>query len=81
MKKVVVHPERCVGCMQRTTACATTHSQSKSLLSALQEKPRPTSRVHVGVGLYMEGFQTAAGIATRRRACSPACPAPSSATR
>jgi carbon-monoxide dehydrogenase iron sulfur subunit len=66
MKKVVVHPERCVGCMQCMLACATTHSQSKKLLSALQEKPRPTSRVHVGTGLYMEGFPN------RCRHCDPA---------
>ena len=36
MKKVIVHPERCVGCMQCMLACATAHSQSKNLVQAIQ---------------------------------------------
>ncbi|MGA8020454.1 MAG: 4Fe-4S binding protein, partial [Desulfobacterales bacterium] len=28
MKQVVVHPERCVGCMQCMPACATAHSST-----------------------------------------------------
>ncbi len=66
MKKVVVHPERCVGCMQCMIACATAHSKSGSLFSAICEIPLPKPRVHVGVGLYGEGFPN------RCRHCDPA---------
>ena len=66
MKKVVVHPERCVGCMQCMIACATAHSSSGELFSAICEVPLPKPRVHVGVGLYGEGFPN------RCRHCDPA---------
>ncbi len=66
MKKVVVHPERCVGCMQCMVACAVAHSQSKNLLGALMENPRPRPRVHVGAGANNEGFPN------RCRHCEPA---------
>ena len=66
MKEVVVHPERCVGCMQCMLACATAHSESKNLFIAITETPLPKSRVHVGVGLYEEGFPN------RCRHCDPA---------
>ena len=66
MKEVVVHPERCVGCMQCMPACATEHSRSKQLYAAVLETPRPKARVHVGAGLYAEGFPN------RCRHCDPA---------
>jgi len=66
MKQVVVHPERCVGCMQCMVACAVAHSKSKTLFEALQESPLPRPRIHVGVGLYREGFPN------RCRHCDPA---------
>jgi anaerobic carbon-monoxide dehydrogenase iron sulfur subunit len=66
MKKVVVHPERCVGCMQCMVACAVAHSQTKSLFAATQEKPRPRPRIHVGVGPANAGFPN------RCRHCHPA---------
>ena len=66
MKQVVVHPERCVGCMQCMIACATAHSKTKQLFSAVLESPRPKPRVHVGVGLANEGFPN------RCRHCDPA---------
>lgn len=66
MKEVVVHPERCVGCMQCMVACAVAHSKSKTLFGALQERPLPRPRIHVGVGLYREGFPN------RCRHCDPA---------
>ncbi len=66
MKTVVVHPERCVGCMQCMAACATAHSRSKSLFSAIHERPLPRPRVHVGAGLCNEGFPN------RCRHCDPA---------
>jgi len=65
MKKVLVHPERCVGCMQCMVACAVAHSQTKSLMAAL-ESPTPRSRVHVGPGPANEGFPN------RCRHCDPA---------
>lgn len=66
MKQVVVHPERCVGCMQCMTACATAHSKTKSLMTAVQESPRPKPRVHLGTGLHRQGFPN------RCRHCEPA---------
>lgn len=66
MKKVVVHPERCLGCMQCMIACATAHSKSKNLFTAVCEKPLPKPRVHVGAGCYGEGFPN------RCRHCDPA---------
>ncbi len=66
MKKVMVQPERCVGCMQCMIACATAHSKTRQLLTALMETPLPKSRVHVGAGLYNEGFPN------RCRHCNPA---------
>ena len=66
MKQVVVHPERCVGCMQCMVACAVAHSRAGQLYAALAEKPRPRPRVHVGAGLYNEGFPN------RCRHCDPA---------
>ncbi|GBC60907.1 4Fe-4S ferredoxin [Desulfonema ishimotonii] len=66
MKQVVVHPERCVGCMQCMIACATAHSRTKTLFSASCEDPLPKPRIHVGAGLYGEGFPN------RCRHCDPA---------
>jgi len=66
MKQVVVHPERCVGCMQCRIACAVAHSRTKTLFSAALETPLPKPRVHVGAGLYNEGFPN------RCRHCDPA---------
>ena len=66
MKKVIVHPERCVGCMQCMIVCATAHSRSRRLFTAVMETPLPKSRVHVGAGLFNEGFPN------RCRHCNPA---------
>jgi carbon-monoxide dehydrogenase iron sulfur subunit len=66
MKEVVVHPERCVGCLQCMPACAAAHSRSKDLFLASLETPQPKPRVHVGVGLANEGFPN------RCRHCDPA---------
>ena len=66
MKQVVVHPERCVGCMQCQVACAVAHSEAKQLVPALFESPRPRPRIHVGAGRCNEGFPN------RCRHCDPA---------
>lgn len=66
MKQVIVHPERCVGCMQCTLACAAAHSRSQRLFPATLEIPRPKPRIHVGVGRRLEGFPN------RCRHCDPA---------
>jgi anaerobic carbon-monoxide dehydrogenase iron sulfur subunit len=66
MNQVIVHPERCVGCQQCMAACATAHSRTRRLYSAIRETPLPKPRIHVGVGLYDEGFPN------RCRHCNPA---------
>jgi len=66
MKKVLIDPGRCVGCMQCMFACAVAHSQSKTLLGALLDKPRPRPRVHVGTTPDGRGFPN------RCRHCDPA---------
>jgi len=66
MKQVQVHPERCLGCMQCMLACATAHSQTKSLFTAAGENPLPKPRLHVGAGCHDEGFPN------RCRHCDPA---------
>lgn len=66
MKQVLVHPERCVGCMQCMAACATAHSKTKSLFTAVLETPLPRPRIHVGAGWRAEGFPN------RCRHCNPA---------
>ena len=66
MKQVIVSPRRCVGCMQCMVACAVAHSLSGDLTGALAESPRPNPRVHVGAGIYHEGFPN------RCRHCDPA---------
>jgi carbon-monoxide dehydrogenase iron sulfur subunit len=48
------------------TACATAHSKTKTLFSAVGETPRPKPRIHLGTGLYREGFPN------RCRHCNPA---------
>ena len=47
MNKVVVHPERCVGCMQCMPACAVAHSQVQELVrgySGATQAQTPNSR-------------------------------------
>jgi anaerobic carbon-monoxide dehydrogenase iron sulfur subunit len=66
MKEVVVHPERCVGCMQCMIACAVAHSRTGSLFAAPLEAPLPKPRIHVGAGRFGEGFPN------RCRHCDPA---------
>jgi carbon-monoxide dehydrogenase iron sulfur subunit len=66
MKQVVVHPERCVGCMQCMAACAVAHSKTRQLASAALETPKPRTRVHVGAALHDNGFPN------RCRHCNPA---------
>ncbi len=66
MNRVVIHPERCVGCMQCMPACAVAHSKSKSLFAATLEHPKPRPRIHVGVGPANAGFPN------RCRHCNPA---------
>jgi len=66
MKEVVVLPEKCVGCMQCTATCAVAHSSTRDLYTALAETPLPRPRIHVGAGLFQEGFPN------RCRHCDPA---------
>jgi carbon-monoxide dehydrogenase iron sulfur subunit len=66
MKTVVIHPERCVGCMQCSVACAVTHSKSKNLYGAIFERPLTPPRIHVGSGPAAFAFPN------KCRHCNPA---------
>jgi carbon-monoxide dehydrogenase iron sulfur subunit len=66
MNTVIVHPERCVGCMQCSAHCAVAHSQGKTLFAAVFEQPRPAPRIHVGPG--PNGF----AFPNKCRHCDPA---------
>ena len=46
-KEIFVKPDRCVGCLSCTMACAVEHSHSKTLFGAIGETPVPKSRVYV----------------------------------
>jgi carbon-monoxide dehydrogenase iron sulfur subunit len=50
---IVVRVDRCLGCKSCELACAVEHSESKELLKALNEKPKPRKRVSVEQG---DGF-------------------------
>lgn len=47
MKRVFVDIDRCLACRSCEIACAVEHSRSKSLFSAIQERPRSLPRVNV----------------------------------
>ena len=48
MKYVIFFdPNKCLGCRSCEIECAVSHSSSKNLLSAIEEKPTPEQRVHV----------------------------------
>jgi len=66
MKTVIVHPERCVGCMQCRLACAVEHSQTKSLTGALAEAVRPQARLRIYPGRQHLAFPN------KCRHCDPA---------
>ncbi len=44
---IAVDVDRCMGCHSCEIACAVAHSESKSLLEAVQERPLPQPRVSV----------------------------------
>jgi len=66
MKTVIVHPERCVGCMQCSAQCAVAHSAGQTLFAAVFETPRPAPRIHVGPGPNTFAFPN------KCRHCNPA---------
>jgi anaerobic carbon-monoxide dehydrogenase iron sulfur subunit len=66
MNKVIIHPEKCLGCMQCMVACAVAHSGADNAFAATLVEPRPRPRIHVGVAAYNHGFPN------RCRHCDPA---------
>lgn len=46
MKEVFIRLDRCVGCLACEIACAVEHSATKSLFTAIGEKPVPRKRVY-----------------------------------
>lgn len=46
-KEIFVKTHLCTGCLTCKIACAVEHSQSKNLFVAIQESPKPRSRVYV----------------------------------
>ena len=47
MKEILVNVERCLACHSCELACAVSHSESKTLLGAVGENPRPLKRIFV----------------------------------
>lgn len=47
MKRIFVDLERCMGCKTCELICAIKHSNSKDLFTAINERPKPISRVKV----------------------------------
>ena len=54
MKDLMIRPERCLGCHSCEIACAVAHSKSKSLFSALGEKPAPKRCINVDCSHNLE---------------------------
>ena len=67
MKTVIVNPERCMGCHQCEIACLVAHSQSKDLIQALAESPRPS-----GFILATPGISLNSAFPSKCRHCDPA---------
>ena len=74
MKEIFCRIERCLGCRSCEIACAVVHSQSVELVSALQEEPLSSPRVHV-LGLDEgDGIVRLRSVALQCRQCDePAC--------
>ena len=66
MKTVFVRQERCVGCRHCEVACAIEHSESKDLLSSIQEKPGSSPRI------FVEAIDNYLKFPNRCRHCDPA---------
>lgn len=47
MKRIYCQIEQCLGCKSCEIACAIEHSESKTLVGAIQEESMPNSRIHV----------------------------------
>ncbi len=47
LKEIFVRTDICTGCNTCKIACAVEHSASKNLFAAINETPRPKSRVYV----------------------------------
>ena len=66
MKTVIVHPERCVGCLQCRLACAVEHSRTKELAGAIREQVVPRARLRIYPGRQHLAFPN------KCRHCEPA---------
>jgi len=47
MREVFIDAERCTACKTCEISCAVEHSQTKNLITAVFESPRPQIRIHV----------------------------------
>lgn len=65
-KMIVCRVERCLGCRSCEMACAVVHSESKDLMKALLEHPRPQKRVTV------EAVGAGGGLPLQCRHCEDA---------
>lgn len=66
MKEIFIQTEKCTGCNTCKLACAVEHSKSKNLFTAVQETPKPRSRV------FVEWVDTGAKIPVLCRHCENA---------
>ena len=69
---LIVEVKRCISCKRCMIECAVAHSQSKELAAAMQESPRPQSRVLVRqVGEFSAPYQCRH---CEQPPCVPVCP-------
>jgi carbon-monoxide dehydrogenase iron sulfur subunit len=74
MKDLRIQPELCLGCHSCEIACAVAHSKTKTLFSALGEKPSPRRRISVE---YIRSAEISIPIVCRQcedAPCVLACP-------
>lgn len=74
LKEIFCRIDRCLGCRSCEIACAVEHSQSKNLISAVQESPAPLHRVRALIVDEKGGYVRLRSIALQCRHChEPAC--------
>ena len=72
MKKIICHIEKCLSCRSCELACATAHSQTQELRSALKEEDLPKHRVQIQYIDNKGELQRVRALAVQCRHCEEA---------